>query len=86
MYYSGGIYDGSDCNDYDINHSLTIIGYDYEIDFYSNGDPYNITYWKAVNSFGTGWGEAGKIRLLRTENDTTSGLCGMYLTASYPIL
>lgn len=65
---------------------MTIIGYDYEIDFDSNGNPYNVTYWKAVNSFGTSWGEAGTARLLRIQDDTSSGLCGMYLTASYPLL
>jgi C1A family cysteine protease len=55
--YGGGIYDPTgDCNDYDINHSVTIIGFDYQIDFDEYGNPYNTTFFQAVNSFGSSWG------------------------------
>jgi hypothetical protein len=91
--YSGGIYDGTvfdgtsfvaDCDDSTMNHALSVFAFDYEIDFDAYGQPYNATYWKAFNSFGTDWGDNGNIYIKREEDDTTLGVCGMYLIPSYP--
>lgn len=86
MSYSGGIYDGSDCNDVNINHSISIVGFSYETDFDFDGNAYNATFWVGVNSFGVSWGESGNVRLSRTEGDTSTGTCGMYKYPSYPLL
>ena len=64
--YSGGIFDGY-CPDR-INHAVTLVGYA------SN-------YFKIRNSWGSGWGERGYIRLGRTSS--TAGVCGVTNHATY---
>lgn len=41
-------------------------------------------YWIVKNSWGTDWGEAGYIRMLRG-TWAKHGLCGIAMEASYPI-
>jgi cathepsin L len=88
IYYGGGIYDASDCYQeiYRPNHALTVIGYDYQLDFDGSGLMRNRAYWQMLNSFGTGWGENGYIRIGRVEGETGSGPCGMYKNPTYPVL
>ena len=43
---------------------------------------YASTYWIVKNSWGTGWGESGYIRL--ANDGDGNGECGMYMQASYP--
>lgn len=51
MYYTGGIYDGY-CGQYD--HAVTVVGW---------GSDNGTEYWIIRNSWGTGWGESGHIRI-----------------------
>jgi len=52
--YGGGVYSGS-C-DYDMDHGVQLVGY---------GEDLGKLYWLVRNSWGSGWGESGYIRLER---------------------
>ncbi|XP_058724246.1 senescence-specific cysteine protease SAG12-like [Vicia villosa] len=70
--YKEGIYTGP-CGKF-INHALLIVGY---------GESEGKKYWLIKNSWGTGWGENGYMRLLR-EGDGTSGHCDIATYVAYP--
>merc|ERR1712215_316607 len=56
--YSGGVYDGCDFDsNIALNHAVQLVGYGTDA---SDGD-----YWIVRNSWGSGWGEDGYIRLQR---------------------
>ncbi|XP_031131975.1 ervatamin-B-like [Ipomoea triloba] len=57
-------------------HSMTVVGYDTT----AEGEK----YWLIKNSWGTGWGENGYIKMARDTID--GGLCGLATNASYPII
>lgn len=57
--YSSGIYDEPHCNIFMINHGVGLVGYGTEDD---------VAYWIVRNSWGTSWGEAGYIRMIRGTN------------------
>ncbi|XP_066259253.1 cathepsin L-like proteinase [Euwallacea similis] len=71
QHYGGGIYDSSSCSN-SINHGVLAVGYNSE-----NGH----NYWIVKNSWGTGWGEGGYIRMARGHN-----LCAIASQACYPNL
>jgi len=52
--YFGGVYTGS-C-DYDMDHAVQLVGY---------GEDSGKLYWLVRNSWGSGWGESGYIRMER---------------------
>lgn len=64
--YTGGIFNHN-C-DGQLDHGVLLVGYDTD------------SYWKVKNSWGTGWGEEGYIKLKGTDNN----MCGMANSASYP--
>lgn len=66
--YKSGIY--SDSCATDINHGVAVVGY-------SSSD----RYWIVRNSWGSGWGEDGYIRMAMTEG---KGQCGMNQYPAYP--
>ena len=72
--YSKGILDLSDCNT-NLNHGVLIIGYGVEND---------IKYWLLKNSWGDAWGEQGYFRILRTDSENDSGICGVAIQPSFP--
>ncbi|KAE9548387.1 hypothetical protein FO519_008401 [Halicephalobus sp. NKZ332] len=60
MYYNGGILDDPyDCNDSTVDHAVVIVGY---------GTDSGIPYWIVRNTWGTGWGESGYVRIRRGIN------------------
>ncbi|KAE9549193.1 hypothetical protein FO519_007588, partial [Halicephalobus sp. NKZ332] len=60
MYYTGGILDDpTDCPDSSIDHAVVVVGY---------GTANNVPYWIIRNSWGTGWGESGYVRIKRGIN------------------
>ncbi|KAL3616769.1 hypothetical protein CASFOL_039163 [Castilleja foliolosa] len=63
--YKWGVFNGK-CGTR-LTHSITAIGYEKN-------------YIIVKNSWGTGWGENGYMRILR------NGLCNIYMRASYPII
>ena len=65
-FYDGGIFSGDCSSDPDdATHAVLVTGYD------SN-------YWIVKNSWGTGWGEEGYIRMARGNNT-----CGLANSASF---
>ncbi|XP_013600993.1 PREDICTED: thiol protease SEN102-like [Brassica oleracea var. oleracea] len=57
-----------------LNHGVTIVGY---------GEEDGQKYWIVKNSWGTGWGEQGYVRMERGYSEET-GKCGIDMLASYP--
>uniref|UniRef100_A0A7S0FXM9 Peptidase C1A papain C-terminal domain-containing protein n=1 Tax=Pyrodinium bahamense TaxID=73915 RepID=A0A7S0FXM9_9DINO len=66
--YDGGIFDACDKIRPLLNHAVVLMGFGVDP---LNGDP----YWLVQNSWGTGWGEGGRIRLLRHTSNTA--WCGV---------
>jgi len=64
--YTSGIFSHY-CNPNSLDHGVLLVGYGSD-------------YWKVKNSWGTGWGEDGYIRLTGTSENT----CGLANSASYP--
>ncbi|KAK8942828.1 hypothetical protein KSP39_PZI009196 [Platanthera zijinensis] len=75
QHYKGGIFAGP-CGT-KLNHGVTVVGYDADED--------GTKYWLVKNSWGTGWGEKGYIRMERGI-DGVKGLCGIAMDASYPTI
>lgn len=71
--YQEGIFDKPYCRQ-GANHALLITGYGQEVT--DNGEI--VKYWIARNSWGTGWGENGYIRVKRGDGlKGTRGVCGI---------
>lgn len=73
--YKSGIYSDVKCGN-NLDHGVLVVGY---------GSENNQLYWLVKNSWSENWGENGYIRILRTIDSTSTGLCGIALSASYPI-
>merc|ERR1739838_878807 len=79
--YGGGVYDDSRCCEavsdnnciWTLNHEISVVGY---------GTEGGKDYWLVKNSWGSGWGDAGYIKLLKGKGG--AGQCGIVLSASYP--
>lgn len=88
--YNGGIYHKSGCHQ-SANHALLIVGYGQEehieqrvIPNKKHGGNHIVNetvitkYWIARNSWGTGWGEGGYVRIRRGDGKKgTEGVCGI---------
>jgi len=74
MLYKGGVYTNNKCSSdiYQLNHALVLVGY---------GTERGQDYWLVKNSWGTGWGEGGYIKMARGSN-----LCGVATECYYPIV
>jgi C1A family cysteine protease len=66
QFYNGGIFSGP-CSTTNLNHGVLAVGY--------TGDS-----WKVKNSWGTGWGEAGYIRMAK------GNTCGILAAPSVPVM
>ena len=64
--YESGVFDSCDV-DAVINHAVTLIGY-------GQDKAMKVGYYLIQNSWGPSWGEDGKIRLLRKEDDKFCGV------------
>lgn len=67
--YESGIYSGCNQVNPDINHAVTLVGYGEE-----NGQK----YWLVRNSWSASWGEAGYIKIARSDHDEE--VCGSDIT------
>jgi len=72
--YKSGVYDEENCSSERLDHAVLVVGY--------GTDPVHGDYWLVKNSWGTGWGEDGYIRMSRNKNNQ----CGIATDASYPLV
>lgn len=72
--YHRGIYDGCKA-DASITHSVLLIGYG--LDAKIRAEVGGTKFWQFQNSWGKHWGEEGKGRLLRRENEAEERFCGV---------
>jgi len=73
QYYSGGVFSDASCGTY-LDHAVLIVGY-------GTDSISGLDYWIVRNSWGSGWGESGYIRMIRNTNS-----CGIALLSSYPVV
>ncbi|KAM9461482.1 digestive cysteine proteinase 2 [Clarias gariepinus] len=73
LFYSSGIYEEPSCNPNNLSHAVLLVGY---------GSEGGRDYWIIKNSWGTGWGEGGYMRMIRNGSNT----CGIASYALYPIV
>jgi C1A family cysteine protease len=71
LYHAGTIYSGN-CGT-TLDHGVLAVGY---------GTDSGTDYWLVKNSWGSSWGDAGYIKLLKGKGG--AGQCGIALSASYP--
>lgn len=76
-FYDKGIFNGCNQTSPDVNHVVVVVGYGEEVSATTAAggkDGRVAKYWIIRNSWSPTWGEAGYMRLLRTDNDDTT--CG----------
>jgi len=73
QFYSGGILSDPTCGT-QLDHGVLVVGYDTDA---TTKTP----YWIVKNSWGTSWGEAGYVRLIRGTDE-----CGLATEPSYPVV
>lgn len=73
--YKSGIYNDPTCSNQH-NHATNIVGW-------GIGTLEQPEYWIMRNSWGTGWGEQGYMRMQIVEGD---GQCGVQMWGLYPTL
>ena len=69
--YTGGIFNSSACGT-NLDHATLVVGY---------GSENGTEYWIMKNSWGSGWGESGYMRL---EIEAGKGVCGIQMNTLYP--
>jgi len=74
MYYSSGIITRG-CRTR-LDHAITLVGY---------GNDGKTQYWIAKNSWSTGWGDQGYVKIKKDTSDGY-GVCGIQMAPSYPTM
>lgn len=76
QFYSGGVITGTSCGT-TLDHGVLIVGYGSE-----NGQD----YWLVKNSWGSGWGESGYVKIGRSSSTNDAGVCGIAMQPSFPVV
>jgi C1A family cysteine protease len=76
--YNGGVLTDSACGT-NLDHGVLIVGYGTTTDDHTD-------YWIVKNSWGNSWGENGYIRIGKSADTNTAGICGIALQPSYPVV
>lgn len=74
--YSGGVITGSACGT-QLDHGVLIVGY---------GEEKGIPYWLVKNSWSSSWGDAGYVKIERSDSTNDAGVCGIAMQASFPVV
>jgi len=74
--YKSGVLTGDACGT-NLDHGVLIAGYGIED---------GTEYWLVKNSWGTTWGDAGYIKIERSDSSNDPGVCGIAMQPSYPIV
>ena len=78
--YTSGIITGPSCGQ-TLDHGVVITGYG--IGTVQEG---SVKYWNVRNSWSASWGEAGYVRIERSESTNDAGTCGISMQPSFPIV
>ena len=74
--YSGGVLTSDSCGT-NLDHGVLVVGY---------GSESGQDYWIVKNSWSDSWGENGYIRIGKTSDTRTKGVCGIAMQPSYPVV
>jgi C1A family cysteine protease len=74
--YSSGVLTSDKCGN-KLDHGVLVVGYGTE-----NGND----YWLVKNSWGTSWGDKGYVKIGRSDLTNDSGICGIAIQPSYPVV
>lgn len=74
--YKSGVITSESCGT-NLDHGVLIVGY---------GEEDGIKYWLVKNSWGASWGDAGYIKIARSESPNDAGICGIAMQPSFPIV
>lgn len=72
--YTGGVLTNSTSCGQNLDHAVVMVGY---------GTASGINYWIVRNSWGTGWGESGYVRIQRK---AYPGTCGENMYVAYAVV
>jgi cathepsin L len=74
QFYSSGVYSDPQCSSTELDHALTIVGYNTTDD--------GKDYYIVKNTWGTSWGDKGYILIARNQDN----MCGIATMPSYPVV
>ena len=77
-FYKSGVYQDSDCGD-ELDHGVLIVGYGHDLF-------HGLDYWIVKNSWSDKWGDEGYVNILRNYDQSLSGMCGIAMQPSIPII
>ena len=74
--YSSGVLTSTTCGT-TLDHGVLIVGY---------GEEDGQKYWLVKNSWGSGWGDSGYVKIARSESSNDGGVCGISMGASFVVV